>query len=197
LKIIILSGWTPVTHAKKICIVTEFLETRTSQKTPSTKRPKVSDMTEEEQLNAAIAASLGNSNTETESGAAESPSETQDAELDEEIAEEERQVSILDSIEANKRDEPTDLKASTRIQLRLAGTRFVAVCHSFTRHIFFSNSIAIPNQMDHALFEDSTRVIQYDTSLSLLRVKFLKRERDRLKYVHSISSRTCITYSTC
>lgn len=40
--------------------------------------------------------------------------------------------------------------------------------------------------MDHALFEDSTRVIQYDTSLSLLRVKFLKRERDHLKYVHSI-----------
>lgn len=94
-------------------------------------------MTEEEQLNAAIAASLGNSNKETESGAAESPSETQDAELDEEIAEEERQVSILDSIEANKRDEPTDLKASTRIQLRLAGMRFVAVCHSFNWHTFF------------------------------------------------------------
>ncbi|GAB5590065.1 UBX domain protein Ubx2 [Umbelopsis nana] len=107
--------------------VTEFLETKSSQKTPSTKRPKVvSDMTEEEQLNAAIAASLGNSNPEGQSSTAQTPSDMQDAEVDEEIAEEERQISILDSIEANKRDEPTDLKASTRIQLRLAdGSRIV------------------------------------------------------------------------
>jgi hypothetical protein len=80
-------------------------------------------MTEEEQLNAAIAASLGNSNPEGQSSTAQTPSDMQDAEVDEDIAEEERQISILDSIEANKRDEPTDLKASTRIQLRLAGMK--------------------------------------------------------------------------
>jgi hypothetical protein len=106
-------------------VVTEFLETKSNQKSPSTKRPKViSDMTEEEQLNAAIAASLGNSHPESSSGsgAIESPAAgTQEAEVDEETAEEERQASILDTIEANKRDEPTDLKNSTRIQLRLAG----------------------------------------------------------------------------
>lgn len=108
-------------------VVTEFLESKQSnQKTPSTKRPKVvSDMTEEEQLNAAIAASLGGSHTEgsSGSGAADSPvAETQDTEFDEETAEEERQASIVDTIEAIKREEPTDLKNSTRIQFRLAGT---------------------------------------------------------------------------
>ncbi|CAO3685233.1 unnamed protein product [Umbelopsis ramanniana] len=111
--------------------VTEFLESKQSnQKTPSTKRPKVvSDMTEEEQLNAAIAASLGGSHTEggSGSGAADSPvAETQDTEIDEETAEEERQASIVDTIEAIKREEPTDLKNSTRIQFRLAdGSRIV------------------------------------------------------------------------
>ena len=82
-------------------------------------------MTEEEQLNAAIAASLGSSHTEggSGSGAANSPvAETQDTEIDEETAEEERQASIVDTIEAIKREEPTDLKNSTRIQFRLAGT---------------------------------------------------------------------------
>lgn len=110
-------------------VVTEFLESKQSnQKTPSTKRPKVvSDMTEEEQLNAAIAASLGGSHTESGSGsgAADSPvAETQDTEIDEETAEEERQASIVDTIEAIKREEPTDLKNSTRIQFRLAGTNW-------------------------------------------------------------------------
>ncbi|KAG2178326.1 hypothetical protein INT44_001476 [Umbelopsis vinacea] len=105
--------------------VTEFLETKSNQKTPSTKRPKVvSDMTEEEQLNAAIAASLGSgSHDEGGSGAADSPvTETQETE----DVEEERQTSIVDTIEAIKREEPTDVKNSTRIQFRLAdGSRIV------------------------------------------------------------------------
>jgi hypothetical protein len=87
-------------------------------------------MTEEEQLNAAIAASLGSSHTEGGSGsgaaAADSPvAETQDTEIDVETAEEERQASIVDNIEAIKREEPTDLKNSTRIQFRLAGTHWL------------------------------------------------------------------------
>ncbi|KAG2185749.1 hypothetical protein INT43_002184 [Umbelopsis isabellina] len=106
--------------------VTEFLESKANQKQPTTKKPKVADMTEEEQLNAAIAASLGNNagNNEASSSAIESPAETQ--EVDEEAIEEERQASVLDSIAANKRDEPTDPKTSTRIQLRLPdGSRIV------------------------------------------------------------------------
>ncbi|KAJ2957363.1 hypothetical protein NQZ79_g6883 [Umbelopsis isabellina] len=106
--------------------VTEFLESKANQKQPTTKKPKVADMTEEEQLNAAIAASLGNnaSNNEASSSVIESPAETQ--EVDEEAVEEERQASVLDSIAANKRDEPTDPKTSTRIQLRLPdGSRIV------------------------------------------------------------------------
>lgn len=98
------------------------MESKANQKQPTTKKPKVADMTEEEQLNAAIAASLGNnaSNNEASSSVIESPAETQ--EVDEEAVEEERQASVLDSIAANKRDEPTDPKTSTRIQLRLPGT---------------------------------------------------------------------------
>jgi UBX domain-containing protein 7 len=120
---------TPELNFASFFVVTEFLETKSNQKTPSTKRPKVvSDMTEEEQLNAAIAASLGNSHAEggSGSGAADSPvTETQETEVDEETAEEEQQASIVDTIEANKREEPTDLKTSTRIQFRLAGINWI------------------------------------------------------------------------
>ncbi|KAI8578146.1 hypothetical protein K450DRAFT_248333 [Umbelopsis ramanniana AG] len=136
--------------------VTEFLETKSNQKTPSTKRPKVvSDMTEEEQLNAAIAASLGSSHNEGGSGAADSPvTETQETEVDEEIAEEERQASIIDTIEAIKREETTDLKNSTRIQFRL---------------------------MAHVLFEDSTRRIPFDMYLNTSRLKSLMLTHARSK----------------
>ncbi|KAL0076260.1 hypothetical protein J3Q64DRAFT_1647859 [Phycomyces blakesleeanus] len=96
---------------------TEFLERQSSDRSrpAAMKRPRVTkdvlDMSEEEQINAAIAASLkayGNA------------PEREDSDF-EDIEEEEPAVtgSLLDSIKANKRPEPTNLADSTRIQFRL------------------------------------------------------------------------------
>ncbi|KAL0074327.1 putative UBX domain protein [Phycomyces blakesleeanus] len=120
---------------------TEFLERQSSDRSrpAAMKRPRVTkdvlDMSEEEQINAAIAASLkayGNAPEREDSvdidehdvsggavdDAVEPHGETEDFE---DIEEEEPAVtgSLLDSIKANKRPEPTNLADSTRIQFRL------------------------------------------------------------------------------
>ncbi|RUS32716.1 hypothetical protein BC938DRAFT_474536 [Jimgerdemannia flammicorona] len=92
-------------------------------------------MTEEEQLNAAIAASLGDELT-TEPKE-HSPVILSDDEEDETmddgvllppsptpvLAPEPVVMSPFESIKPVKREEPTDLKTSTRIQIRLTGER--------------------------------------------------------------------------
>lgn len=89
-------------------------------------------MSEEEQLNAAIAASLTGPKSESpESSKMELESTPK---LDEEVpknivpveVEEIKAGSTLDGIKAVKRDETTDMANSTRIQLRLAdGSRMI------------------------------------------------------------------------
>ncbi|KAI8146242.1 hypothetical protein BJV82DRAFT_409991 [Fennellomyces sp. T-0311] len=104
--------------------VTEFLEQGTSDSARlSTMKKKqktaknVSDMSEEEQINAAIAASLhGAPSTEK---AEEEPTPQAEEEEEEEEEEQPTEKSVLDSIQPIKRDEPTDMANSTRIQLRL------------------------------------------------------------------------------
>jgi thioredoxin-related protein len=98
--------------------VTEFLERHSTDAVPTR---HVSDMTEEEQLNAAIAASLTRSNKEEEE------KEDTNMEVDEkEQEEEEKTVSPFDEIKAVKRDETTDMANSTRIQLRMGdGSRLI------------------------------------------------------------------------
>lgn len=98
-------------------------------------------MSEEEQLNAAIAASLQESGqddnttetepkTTTESSSAQHPSTNSTAPIiiDEEniIPEESSPTSLLDSILPVKRTETTDIANSTRIQFRMAdGSRII------------------------------------------------------------------------
>ncbi|KAF7721307.1 hypothetical protein EC973_004949 [Apophysomyces ossiformis] len=127
--------------------VTEFLEQQSpgSMKFNTMKRPKnISDMSEEEQINAAIAASLqsqgdtaSEDNAVTSSvGAPTAPHEKKEG-REKEIAEEEQeeeeeekdetaQLSPLDSIQPIRRDEPTEIANTTRIQLRMAdGKRII------------------------------------------------------------------------
>lgn len=77
-------------------------------------------MSEEEQIKAAIAASLGKDDSEEAEVAAvaavENPVQPTAAEQEEDT----KEVSKLDAIQAVKRDEPTDMENSTRIQLRMA-----------------------------------------------------------------------------
>ncbi|KAI8997236.1 hypothetical protein BDB01DRAFT_770364 [Pilobolus umbonatus] len=106
--------------------ITEFLEKNSPDafRLATLKRPRVakniSDMSEEEQLNAAIAASLNSSSTKS------SPVTTPEAapiEPPKEIVEE----SLFDSIKAVNREEPKDQdKECTRIQLRMGdGSRII------------------------------------------------------------------------
>lgn len=80
-------------------------------------------MTEEEQLNAAIAASL------TKGKEKEEDQDSIDMDVDEPketVIEEEKAGSAFDGIKAVKRDETTDMVNSTRIQLRLGdGSRVI------------------------------------------------------------------------
>ncbi|KAI9491662.1 hypothetical protein BDB00DRAFT_475021 [Zychaea mexicana] len=141
------------TPSDLIMEVTEFLEQQGgSDNAPSSATKKkakmssksVSDMSEEEQLNAAIAASLHGKPTDSteeqkepaaSSSLSSSPSspqqqiqgkeegkmeDVQEQEGGAEDEAEEQTLSVLDSIQPNKRDEPTDIANSTRIQLRMA-----------------------------------------------------------------------------
>ncbi|KAI9279383.1 hypothetical protein BY458DRAFT_488024 [Sporodiniella umbellata] len=106
--------------------VTEFLENNSAEEKPSPstmKRPKVmksvSDMSEEEQLNAAIAASL--------SGSSSPNIEDEELEkMEEEDTVETKPESVFDSIQSIERDEPTGGDHTTRIQIRMGdGSRVV------------------------------------------------------------------------
>ncbi|ORX58758.1 hypothetical protein DM01DRAFT_1333377 [Hesseltinella vesiculosa] len=115
--------------------VTEFME----QKTPGVPRssankkpkPNVMEMSEEEQLNAAISASLQGDSHQPSSTATLTPS--QPPELKETVEEESEDDSpaygstnILDTILPVNRPETTDMANSTRIQFRLAdGSRVI------------------------------------------------------------------------
>ncbi|KAI8393388.1 uncharacterized protein BYT42DRAFT_541665 [Radiomyces spectabilis] len=124
--------------------VTEFLEQSAPPevaRSAAMKRPRtmknISDMSEEEQINAAIAASLGStpqtmSSTSHEGSqiSLDDEAKVEEAENEakpEEQEEEQNQVtSVLDSIQPVQRDEPTDLANSTRIQIRMAdGSRLI------------------------------------------------------------------------
>ncbi|CAO3656767.1 unnamed protein product [Mucor hiemalis] len=141
---------TQITPTDFMMEITEFLEQNNQDSTsrPTTaaaamKRPRVaknvSDMSEEEQLNAAIAASLNGSSTkepestsmdveeretplEKDKGKARESIIVDSDEEDkvEEIKEEEIKAgSALDGIKAVKREETKDIANSTRIQLRM------------------------------------------------------------------------------
>ncbi|KAG0174540.1 hypothetical protein DFQ30_003958 [Apophysomyces sp. BC1015] len=114
--------------------VTEFLEQQSPGMVHSTtmKRPRVmknvSDMSEEEQINAAIAASLqGQGDTTTEDSTPTSAAAEPATPHEEEVMEDETtERSPLDLIQPIRRDEPTELANSTRIQLRMAdGKRII------------------------------------------------------------------------
>lgn len=94
-------------------------------------------MSEEEQLKAAIAASLNGSSSETSSAAvanvetkestppAQSPYNLEESD-EESKKDEEEAGSTFDAIKPIKRDEPTDIANSTRIQLRMGdGSRII------------------------------------------------------------------------
>ncbi|CAO3642123.1 unnamed protein product [Cunninghamella echinulata] len=132
--------------------VTEFLEHHSPEAARSVtmKKPRqnVSDMSEEEQLNAAIAASLQESEQDTEVTQKESSTTSTsiqssstytnenavpiNGDIDEEegdediIPEENSATALLDSILPVKRQETTDVANSTRIQFRMAdGSRII------------------------------------------------------------------------
>ncbi|KAJ8662049.1 hypothetical protein O0I10_002381 [Lichtheimia ornata] len=98
--------------------VTEFLERHSPEAAESSVVKKqrmlknISDMSEEEQINAAIAASLQAKGEDTQEEA------DKDQENQEEDIKEPQEKSPLDSIQPIKRDEPTDPANTTRIQLR-------------------------------------------------------------------------------
>ncbi|GAA5812525.1 hypothetical protein MFLAVUS_005981 [Mucor flavus] len=116
--------------------ITEFLEQNSpdsaTRSISTMKKPRVeknvSDMSEEEQLNAAIAASLTASKSQSpESEHVEIVTDTVADETPQKEEEEEIKAgSTFDGIKAVKRDETTDIANSTRIQLRLAnGSRMI------------------------------------------------------------------------
>ncbi|ORY93425.1 hypothetical protein BCR43DRAFT_377107 [Syncephalastrum racemosum] len=112
--------------------VTEFLDTRSSEEVaPATpkkaKVAEVSDMSEEEQIRAAIQASLDGKASESPKEQKEEHAEEGEEEPQEEEGEEEEpQNDVLSTLQPVKRDEPTDLANSTRVQLRMAdGTRII------------------------------------------------------------------------
>ncbi|KAI8097877.1 thioredoxin-like protein [Gilbertella persicaria] len=111
--------------------ITEFLEQNSSTRAMATmKRPRVqkniSDMTEEEQLNAAIAASLNGSTESTQSTSPQTMEvDSKEKEKHEEEVEE-KAGSAFDGIKAVEREETTDMTNSTRIQLRMGdGSRII------------------------------------------------------------------------
>ncbi|KAI7857442.1 hypothetical protein BDC45DRAFT_501187 [Circinella umbellata] len=127
---------TVVSTSDLIMELTEFLEQQggndSAQSSATKKKAKVSksvsDMSEEEQINAAIAASMEAEADTTEASTEPEPSllsqqETKAEEIQEKNEQEDETeavtTSILDSIQPIKRDETTDMANSTRIQLRM------------------------------------------------------------------------------
>ncbi|KAI8977203.1 hypothetical protein BDF20DRAFT_873538 [Mycotypha africana] len=167
--------------------VTEFLDHHptafsTTTNEVANKRAKVSkrvsDMTEEEQLNAAIAASLNNSkspSTQTSSrtssvamdediklgedkdkGKDKVPVQSEDVELEKVEADDDEDMqagSAFDAIQPVKRDETTDMTNSTRIQLRIGdGSRIIRrfLKTDPVRYIFEFVKADVPGAQDQA-----------------------------------------------
>ncbi|EIE80697.1 hypothetical protein RO3G_05402 [Rhizopus delemar RA 99-880] len=123
--------------------VTEFLENHSTEERGAMKRPKVtksvSDMSEEEQLNAAIEASLSNTS---------SPDIESKMEEDEKMVESKTE-SVFDSIMPIKRDEPPNGNDTTRIQIRMGdGSRVVRRFNKSdpVRYLFEFVKLQVENQ---------------------------------------------------
>ncbi|CAO3589892.1 unnamed protein product [Absidia cylindrospora] len=149
--------------------VTEFLEQHSPETAKSdtmnkSKKPKnqLSEMSEEEQLNAAIAASLNSSQEASISldgdNKNESPTANNDMELDDDNDDDDDDEptvssSVLDSILPVKRQETTDMANSTRIQFRMAdGSRVIRrfLKSDPVRYLFEFIKSHIPETQDQA-----------------------------------------------
>ncbi|ORZ14100.1 hypothetical protein BCR42DRAFT_418046 [Absidia repens] len=149
--------------------VTEFLEQHSPEAAKSdtmnkSKKPKnqLSEMSEEEQLNAAIAASLNSSqeaNTSLDGSTKnESPTTNNSMELDgdddnDDEDEPTASSSVLDSILPVKRQETTDIANSTRIQFRMAdGSRVIRrfLKSDPVRYLFEFIKSHVPETQDQA-----------------------------------------------
>ncbi|KAI8100170.1 uncharacterized protein BX664DRAFT_323063 [Halteromyces radiatus] len=152
--------------------VTEFLEQHSPEaaKSVNMKKPRqnVSDMSEEEQLNAAIAASLQPTQQETATTSEnvinkkdeqhdnnnkmmESDAESTTSSIS--AAVDESSSSVLDSILPVKRQETTDLANSTRIQFRMAdGSRLIRrfLKTDPVRYLFEFIKSQVPETQDRA-----------------------------------------------
>ncbi|RUS21846.1 hypothetical protein BC937DRAFT_91306 [Endogone sp. FLAS-F59071] len=151
--------------------VTEFLEnpaisssrsTRTFEKKNITK--DIDDMTEEEQFNAAIAASLGTSSSDSSSDShspvvVPSDDDDEDELMEDDHTEQPPQtpapvavpISPFEAIRPVKRDEPADPKTSTRVQFRLAdGSRVIRRFSKSdpVRYLFEFVKAEVPNAQD-------------------------------------------------
>lgn len=131
--------------------VTEFLERHSPEAAESSVVKKqrmlknISDMSEEEQINAAIAASLQAKGEDTQE------EEENDQQENQEDIKETQEKSALDSIQPIKRDEPTDPANTTRIQLRTPdGKRIVRrfLKTDPVRHLFEFVKAEIPESQD-------------------------------------------------
>ena len=127
-----------------------------------TKKPRVaksvSDMSEEEQLNAAIAASLNASKSTSPESSNMDIETTSDKGKERQVVEDEDVVpveeesqkagSALDGIKAVKREETTDMVNSTRIQLKMAdGSRHIRrfLKTDLVRNVFEYVKAEVPN----------------------------------------------------
>ncbi|KAI8334286.1 thioredoxin-like protein [Chlamydoabsidia padenii] len=134
--------------------VTEFLEQHSPEagKSVTMKKPRqtLSDMTEEEQLHAAITASLNPTIETSSSNKAESTTIDRKMESDDD---DEKPTSVLDSILPVKRQETSDMANSTRIQFRMAdGSRVIRrfLKTDPVRHLFEFIKSQVPETQDQA-----------------------------------------------
>ncbi|KAG0734424.1 hypothetical protein G6F57_001153 [Rhizopus arrhizus] len=143
--------------------VTEFLENHSTEERGAMKRPKVtksvSDMSEEEQLNAAIEASLSNTS---------SPDIESKMEEDEKMVES-KMESVFDSIIPIKRDEPPNGNDTTRIQIRMGdGSRVVRRFNKSdpVRYLFEFVKLQVENQPFELVFNRTQLIDLIDQSIS-------------------------------
>ncbi|KAF9434663.1 hypothetical protein BGZ76_007635 [Entomortierella beljakovae] len=131
----------PIDPVDFLSDVTEFLDLHSltdSTSNPSQPKKKkivkdISDMTEEEQIQAAMAASMGNEEASPISTGEdiEDSYPTSTNEVTEELPEAE-EISVFDSIQPIRHEEPTDPATSTRIGFRLSdGSRLM---HRFSKN---------------------------------------------------------------
>ncbi|OBZ85639.1 UBX domain-containing protein 2 [Choanephora cucurbitarum] len=143
--------------------ITEFLEHSNAgqQKRPRKEQKNLSEMTEEEQLNAAIAASLNNDRMEVEETKTESNQKQEETKEREEQKEEEEEEDIkagsaFDGIQAVQRPETTDMANSTRIQLRMGdGSRIIRrfLKSDPVRYLFEFVKAEVPGASNNQQFE--------------------------------------------